>query len=368
MTAERGAGDAPVRAAATHRPVLTTQVLRARLSDLATVIALLRPVNFTAFATVSISPSGIEVVTESQRVVQAHAYLYSSIFDTYDFVPPDAYSDDAQSDEEDAEAPPFVCFEINLSTMLSCLSLLETAQQRGSAGKRALARDAEPRGPREADEEEEANPFQDRPFAEPPRLARAAALPTVEFVYGGPGHPLALNLHDGRLQTRFQLRTLDAGAVQSLQFDGRELAAHVIMRSEWLADAFQEIQSSGESRVRVQFEPKQRSAPAAMRLSTEGNYGTAEIEFPEDDQLTEKFECRAPADNYYPLLCFTHMLPALRASVKTSLRNDLNAMLSLQFMIATRRSGLQHERSVAGSGHAFVEFLCCPLEAMDEYP
>ena len=156
--------------------------------------------------------------------------------------------------------------------------------------------------------------------------------------------------------------------MQSLQFDGRELAAHVIMRSEWLADAFQEIQSSGESRVRVQFEPKQRSAPAAMRLSTEGNYGTAEIEFPEDDQLTEKFECRAPADNYYPLLCFTHMLPALRASVKTSLRNDLNAMLSLQFMIATRRSGLQHERSVAGSGHAFVEFLCCPLEAMDEYP
>ena len=152
MTTERGAGDAPVRAAATHRHVLTTQVLCARLSDLATVIALLRPVNFTAFATVSISPSGIEVVTESQRVVQAHAYLYSSIFDTYDFVPPDAYSDDAQSDE-DAEAPPFVCFEINLSTMLSCLSLLETAQQRGSAGKRALARDAEPRRTRASDEE-----------------------------------------------------------------------------------------------------------------------------------------------------------------------------------------------------------------------
>ena len=78
MTAERGAGDAPVRAAATHRPVLTTQVLRARLSDLATVIALLRPVNFTAFATVSISPSGIEVVTESQRLAERLQELQSN--------------------------------------------------------------------------------------------------------------------------------------------------------------------------------------------------------------------------------------------------------------------------------------------------
>lgn len=258
-------------------------------------------------ATISISSSGLEITTESSHAVQAHAYLYASIFARYEFTPPeDPGNDDV----------PFVCFELKLDTLVAALTLLENIIQRHRG-------DA-----------------------------------SVELTYDGVGYPLTLScvradrMSDGRLHTRFQLQTLDAEAIESLGFDAARTAAHVIVPSEWLSYAFQDIEASGDAYVRVRVTDKGRRS---LVLSTSGTHGSAEIELPDTDQLTERFECGAQTDNWYPLTCISDTLAALRSSIKTSLRADMHGMLSLQFMVASSRAGSR--RSVAASGHAFVEFL-----------
>lgn len=286
-------------------------VLRARLTDPAALLLLVRAIHFTTHASVSISASGLEIATESSRAIQAHAYLYASIFAKYAFTPP---PDDGAHDDDIS----YVCFELNLETLVAALTLLESGLH---------ARHAEP--------------------------------VSVELAYDGIGHPLCFATHEGTLQTRFQLRTLDAEPLESLGFDSERMATHVIMPSEWLGHAFQDIEASGEASVRVRV----RAAGGGRRslvLSTRGTHGSAEIELPDTDQLTEKFESAGPTDSWYPLTCISHMLPALRSSIKASLRTDVHGMLSVQFMIASSRAGSR--RSVAASGHAFVEFLCSPLD------
>ncbi|WFD36074.1 hypothetical protein MCUN1_002945 [Malassezia cuniculi] len=211
-------------------------VLRARLADPASLLLL--------FATVSISASGLEIATESSHAVQAHAYLYASIFARYEFTPPEAPVD---------QDVPFVCFELKLDTLIGALSLLEDGMAK--------------------------NQHHDA---------------FVELSYDGVGHPLCLSMHDGNRKTRFRLRTLDAEAMESVAFDASQTAVHVIMPSEWMSNAFQDIESTGGEHVRVRIKQGKRKS---LVLATLGVHGSAEIELPDSDKLAEKFQCNAPTDN-----------------------------------------------------------------------
>ncbi|PKI84152.1 exodeoxyribonuclease III [Malassezia vespertilionis] len=320
-------------------------VLRARISDVSMLTSMVRAVNFASFATVSISASGLELVSEANQSVQAHAYLYASIFDEYTFAAPSNWrtlaptdTEDTWSDEEDDALQPYICFETNLSTVATCLALFASRIQ---------------------------NAQHARPSAHSDPL-RTSTRTEIEIVYPNVGEPLCLKMQQNNVQMRFRLRTLDAHVVSGLEFDVVHMTAQVIMHSEWLAHAFQEIEGEGDGSVRIQFLPP-GAASGALQLSTQGPYGSTEISFPEDSHITEKFECCEVVDHGYPLLCVGFMLQALRSSVKTSMRNDVHGMLSVQFMIAGQRAQLVPQMrgatagSVASSGHAFVEFLCCPL-------
>ena len=124
------------------------------------------------------------------------------------------------------------------------------------------------------------------------------------------------------------------------------------------------MDAGGETRVQVRFSPSNpaRSGQGTLLLNTEGSYGSTEISFSHESQVTEKFDCVAAADHGYPLQCVGYMLQASKSSIKTSLRVDEQGMLSAQFMIASHRVPAAVPRtapplSVASSGHAFVEFL-----------
>ncbi|EPQ25865.1 uncharacterized protein PFL1_06539 [Pseudozyma flocculosa PF-1] len=72
----------------------------AQLADVSTLATLLRSVALCPHAIVTASEDGLEVVTELNRTIQAHAYLYADIFDQYHFIPPPKrprhrHSDDA---------------------------------------------------------------------------------------------------------------------------------------------------------------------------------------------------------------------------------------------------------------------------------
>ncbi|WFD31392.1 hypothetical protein MSPP1_002427 [Malassezia sp. CBS 17886] len=275
----------------------------------------------------------------------AHAYLYASIFDEYHFAPPadwrelarnegrEAEAGDAadEEDEEDA-ALPYISFEVNLTTVVTCLALFESQLQSSNT---------------------------------PSARARISAL---DIVYERVGEPLCLRVQSPRFCTSFRLRTLDASLLPALQFDGSRAVAQVIMQSEWLSRAFHEVTSSGDARVSIALQAASPGDACVFKLSTDGSYGSTEIDFRHDSVLTEKFDCAADVAFAYPLASIQHMLQAARSSLKTSLRTDERGMLSMQFMIASHRVQADAARgrsalpSVAASGHAFVEFLCSPLE------
>ncbi|WFD42491.1 hypothetical protein MPSI1_001136 [Malassezia psittaci] len=221
---------------------------------------MLRAVNFTAvcclltkFGTVSISASGLEVVSEMNQAIQgklhdaklAHAYLYASIFDEYRFVPPKNWSELANRDENDEEdTQPYICFEINVSTMVQCLALFES---RMSCGEK-----------RDLDKKVSEN--------------------FVELIYRGAGEPMCLALHAGRLHMNFQLRTLDTNLIPELYFAADSTVAQVIMKSEWLARTFQELDAAGETRVHVRLHQRaNRTAPGHLEFRTENSYGSTEL-------------------------------------------------------------------------------------------
>ncbi|WFC98406.1 hypothetical protein MYAM1_001133 [Malassezia yamatoensis] len=270
----------------------------------------------------------------------AHAYLYASIFDEYRFVPPQNWPELANCDESDKEdTQPYICFEINVSTMVQCLALFESRMSTGEKHD------------------------QDKKSSES----------FVELMYRGAGEPMCLALHAGRLHMNFQLRTLDTNLIPELYFAADSTVAQVIMKvgapliqSEWLARTFQELDAAGETRVHIRLHQRtSRTAPGHLEFQTENSYGSTEISFPNETQLLEKFECFATVNAAYPLQCISYMLQAIKTSSKTSLRIDQHGMLSIQFMIASHRAHVAPRRvpslTVASSGNAFVEFLVRPL-------
>lgn len=265
-------------------------------------------------------------------LTQAHAYLYASIFESYEFQPPEKwYEREAERHELDMDETmqPYIAFEINLKTLVSCIAVFES--RHSSMGPTPTRAPMEPKAPR------------------------------LELVYERVGEPLCLRMQEGRLETSFRLRTLDAPLSFEMEFSPTETTTQVIMRSEQLAPAFQELHTSGEAVMQFTCHPMDADAPGSLHLSTEGHYGTTEIEYPQDPSVTEKFLCTRHVSHAYPVESVGYMLPALRHSTKTSIRTDDAGMLSVQFMITNERT-LARPASVSSSGNAFVDFLCCPLD------
>ncbi|SPO26866.1 related to exonuclease REC1 [Ustilago trichophora] len=71
---------------------IVVQTLRASLSDVTGLSNLLKSVAIQTHAVVIASNSGLEIVTELNRTLQAHAYLYSHMFDSYHFEQPSSAS------------------------------------------------------------------------------------------------------------------------------------------------------------------------------------------------------------------------------------------------------------------------------------
>jgi len=222
----------------------------------------------------------------------------------------------------DEAMQPYIAFEINLKTLVSCMAVFESRQHSSGSA---------------------------------PELR-------LELVYECVGEPLCLRMHDGRLETSFRLRTLDSPLPIEMEFSPTEMTTQVIMRSDQLTPAFQELHTSGDAMMQLAFYPMNSSSSGSLHLSTEGHYGTTEIEYPHEPSVTEKFQCTQTVSYTYPIESVGYMLPALRHSAKTSIRTDDAGMLSVQFMVTNERT-MARPTSASSSGNAFVDFLCCPLDS-----
>ncbi|KAJ3059911.1 ssDNA endodeoxyribonuclease [Quaeritorhiza haematococci] len=166
------------------------------------------------------------------------------------------------------------------------------------------------------------------------------------------GSELVLMLEDNGVVTVCRFTTFDVEALSGLDETFREhgLVNRVIMRSEWLKDAFGELDGTSE-KVSLLVSP---NAPH-FRLSASGLTGDSQMDYPKDSDVLESFSCTRKMTAGYR---FSHLQPSLKAlgmSNKVSIRMNERGFLAMQYMLPTGENQVN-----------FVEFLFSPLVDEDE--
>ncbi|KAH9890604.1 Rad1-domain-containing protein [Cubamyces lactineus] len=349
------------------------RVLTASVHDFRYFAALLRGVNFANRASVSITADGFTVTVEEARCLTATAFVFSHVFDEFIYNPdaarPSQRSQLSQNDEDDELTA--TAFEIPLNTLMDCLNIFGTASlapgtsQKKKAhedgddsdGGRARGERPNGKGKGRADTDDAGgNARLDQWFA--PGKGTG-----MRMSYAGPGHPLTLLVAEesGGPTATCEITTWDPEPRLELAFDSDAAVLKIILKSSWLRDALSEIDPSTEKLTIIGNPPPppgraaRSSAPPCFRLRAVGQFGSTEMDYPNDREVLETCECAHPVSFTYRFSHVARALRALQSSLKTSLRIDDEGLLSLQFMMpAPRRPGRRSE--------AFIEFWCLPLE------
>ncbi|SCV67375.1 BQ2448_6021 [Microbotryum intermedium] len=389
------------------------QILRATISDVRSLASMLRALSFRSTAVVEIRQAGIKFTVEQGRSVQANAYLQAEAFDSYQFslLPPNPSprnqpagrapsSDDpfnvkpTEGDDDDDDNAPFVNFGVSIATMLECLNIFGNAGSgsavgassgfSGSSGSRGWRDDGGATGTTGTGAASEYGTGNTSGWRgrgdergqkeEGSGIGSSSTTTTLEMTYLGEGYPLVLLLEEGGIVTRCEITTYEPDELMELFFDDQDRVMKFIMKSEWLADAFTELDPSSD-RVSFSFSPSnQASIPSTynryatggrdhdssmgdeaplFRLESVGDLGSTEMDYPNDKDVLETFECQGPMRNSYKYSQIQLIQKALNASIKTSLRTATDGLMSFQFMIPISRRTNKSERDK----FAFVEFL-----------
>lgn len=302
--------------------------------------------------TLVFSKSGIQIEVEYKRVLQATAYLANSLFEEWNYQPVkrNTQEDDEETDDSDESAE----IDIDLSILNEVLSIYGSSG--GWSGGRNKWRNNDDRG---YDEDEPRGPL-DRYFG-----SRNKKTTSLRMSYLGEGHPLRLLLAESAEgpTTVCQIHTLQSERRMELAFDDEDKIVKIIMKSSWLKDALSEIDSTCDY-VSIICNPPQkitgtakgRTAEAEVpifRIEAKSIRGTVEMDYPNDREVLEFFECGQSMRFHYSFDVLHHAIRALAVSVKVSIRIDSEGVMSLQFLMPT---GPSNER------RTWMEFRCLARE------
>ncbi|KAG6898234.1 hypothetical protein C0992_002248 [Termitomyces sp. T32_za158] len=137
-----------------------------------------------------------------------------------------------------------------------------------------------------------------------------------------------------------------------------------INQSSWLRDALSELDPSFDKLTFIGSPPPEMETSTSrerqklrvaekpmLRIQAAGTFGSTEMDYPNDREVLETFECKENVRVRFGHI--TKTLRALQSSTKTSLRIDEDGLLSLQFLMPSPRSG---------GSDAFIEFRCLALD------
>ncbi|KAG8897495.1 ssDNA endodeoxyribonuclease, partial [Tulasnella sp. 403] len=367
-------------------------VLEATTHDVRHVANVLRGVSFkpSQKATINILSAGISVIVEDARTMFAQAILPHSIFDAFNFNPPETES----QDDEAAH----VSFEVDLSTLLTVLDIFGTAGPLLALNSGATGRGKKGKWGSRDDEGEFVDPNPAGVGIER-FFERTGKTTGMRMTYMGTGHPVSLTLSEDASGpvTTCNITTLEPETSFELPFDDNDKLIKVIMKSSWLSEALSELDTSCDKLTIVCSPPTvplpstsigtdsqaQREnfnrtinndgdARPYFRLLGVGAYGTTEIDYPNDRDVLQAFECEEPiqyrqvtSPTFYLLLIpsssyrFSHVAKiskALQGSIRTSMRINDTGVLSIQLMMPMVRARNQD------SSNPFIEFRCLALD------
>ncbi|KAG9127107.1 ssDNA endodeoxyribonuclease [Ceratobasidium sp. 392] len=120
----------------------------------------------------------------------------------------------------------------------------------------------------------------------------------------------------------------------------------VDLNSSWLREALSEIDASCDTLTLICTPGGNRREPA-LRIHAVGSFGSTEMDYPNDREVLELFECVERVSFNYRFSHIARALRALQGSLKTSLRIDGDGLLSLQFMMPASQGALIEFRCLA---------------------
>ncbi|KAG2366782.1 Rad1/Rec1/Rad17, partial [Suillus spraguei] len=133
----------------------------------------------------------------------------------------------------------------------------------------------------------------------------------------------------------------------------------------WLRDALAELDPSCEKITLIanpvaNVQSAQRGVPAKplFRIQGTGVFGSTEMDYPNDREVLETFECSRSVSFRYPIdlhIYISRTLRALQNSTKTSFRLEQEGLLSFQFLVPVPSPR-------GGMSDSFIEFRCLSLD------
>ncbi|KAA1477107.1 Rad1-domain-containing protein [Dentipellis sp. KUC8613] len=353
-------------------------VLAASVHDVRYFSGLLRGVNFANRATVTITSSGFTVAVEEARSVLATAYVFADIFDEYTYTPAPTPAPRAHTPTSSLTPPPptatpaedkTTVLEIPLATLIDCLNIFGTAGAAGGGAKHK--RWLRPGDDDDADRDGDGDGAGGRGRGKIDQYFTAAGgekSTGMRMTYTGEGHPLTLLVAEestGPTAT-CEITTYDAEPRLELPFDAEQTVLKIILKSSWLRDALSELDPSFDKVTFIGNPPTADSTTAArtsartvpkpmLRIHAAGSFGSTEMDYPNDREVLETFECARSVSFSYRYAHIARTLRALQSSTKTSLRIDEEGLLSLQFLMPSPKPR-------GGMSEAFIEFRCLPLD------
>ncbi|KAJ7684525.1 Rad1/Rec1/Rad17 [Mycena polygramma] len=355
-------------------------VLKASVHDVRYFAALLRGVNFVNRGTVTITKTGFVVVVEEARTLLGTAYIFADIFDeyTYNSESPAAPQDSQTSEPEEEDNS---AFEIPLNTLIECLNIFGTAGSSGSAAGTSGTTGKYKKWKRAGDDSDQEGDDDD---GHRRRSSNGAGGKSIDHYFGaasdkgtgmrmtyaGSGFPLTLLIAEDAAgpTTTCEITTYEAEPHLQLPFESERMVLKIILKSSWLRDALSELDPSCDKLTFIGNPPpaaangKQRQQPRAadgtpmLRIQAAGTFGSTEMDYPNDRDVLETFECTRPVSFSYRFGHISRTLRALQSSTKTSLRIDDEGLLSLQFLMPSPKAKTE------AATDAFIEFRCLALD------
>ncbi|KAG6865679.1 hypothetical protein C0991_000449, partial [Blastosporella zonata] len=293
------------------------------------------------------------------------AFVFSDIFDEYSY-----HSDALESSQDSEDDEVNVGFEIPLNTLIECLNIFGTAGA-PPANTGTKFKKWKKSGDDSDHDEDDDRGGRGRSTARglDPYFSGSSEKRTgMRLTYGGPGQPLTLLLAEDATgpTTTCEISTFEFEPHLELPFDASRTVLKVILKSSWLRDALSELDPSFDKLTFIgsplpeaealTSRPKQKlpaNQKPMLRIQAAGTFGSTEMDYPNDREVLETFECRESVRASYRFGHITKTLRALQSSTKTSLRIDKDGLLSLQFLMPSLKGG---------TSDAFIEFRCLALD------
>ncbi|KAI5124511.1 hypothetical protein M0805_003035 [Coniferiporia weirii] len=346
--------------------VSASEVFRASVPDIRAFAGILRGICFSNSnqrATMTLNKTGMVVFVEESRTLLGAAWVVKELFDEFVYTPDETLQEDGE------EHSTVLSFQLN--TLLECLNIFGTASGSGGgsqAGHRQVWRRSE-----ESDNEDESKAQRNgqRKRSQNNGNSRIDSFfyradgkgTSMRLSYAGEGHPLAMLLAENSNgpTTTCELVTYEAEPQLDLPLDNSSVMIKCILKSSWLRDALSEVDPScekvtfiGNPAIPNGARQKSVSRPL-LRIQAAGPLGSTEMDYPNDREVLETFECDSTVSFSYRFSHITRTLRALQGSSKTSLRIDAEGVLSLQFLSTTPspKTGTQVD--------SIVDFRCLSI-------